>query len=256
MAHGLLSCQILDTGSCTHLERLISQRGRLRSVRLRVIVALLEHPTEGQILVDTGYAPRVPAVSPLLYRALLSFDAPPEQTARAQIAGPVRHVILTHLHPDHIGGLLDFPEASLHLHRDCQPLLRRAAFFDGLFPALLPEDLEERARWHQDFHGVPLPVVDILGDGTLLGVDLPGHSPGHMGVLARLAHGRRLLLAGDAAWLAKGAQLELPSRLAGFIEHDRRAMVQTLARIQRARDQDPDLQVLTSHDPTGPLGLL
>ena len=47
----------------------------------------------------------------------------PEQAAMRQVArlgyapADVRHIVLTHIHFDHCGGLPDFPAASVHVHR-------------------------------------------------------------------------------------------------------------------------------------------
>ena len=85
---------------------------------------LLEHPSAGPILIDTGFHGSV-AVSPrsnlgafygkVLYRDI---DMRAEQAAAAQLRAKgiepstVKTVIMTHLHPDHASAISDFPEAT------------------------------------------------------------------------------------------------------------------------------------------------
>ena len=40
---------------------------------------------------------------------------------------------------------------------------------------------------------------DVFGDGQVVMLDLPGHTPGHHGLLIRLAHKGPVLLSGDVA---------------------------------------------------------
>jgi len=50
------------------------------------------------------------------------------------------------------------------------------------------------------------PVVgdkDIFGDGSVVMIDLPGHTPGHHALLVKLAHTGYVLLSGDAAHFAE-----------------------------------------------------
>ena len=49
-------------------------------------------------------------------------------------------------------------------------------------------------------HGAFKQTIDLLGDGSVRLIDTPGHTPGHLSVLLRLAHGRQVLLIGDAAY--------------------------------------------------------
>src|SRR5437867_3132363 len=99
---------LLDTGYCLTLESALFRSGRWKPVHCHVTVALLHHPTQGWILWDTGYAPRILAetrrfpfrlyrmVTPIRHREELSVAAHlPRFGLDCQ---DIRWVILSHLH--------------------------------------------------------------------------------------------------------------------------------------------------------------
>jgi glyoxylase-like metal-dependent hydrolase (beta-lactamase superfamily II) len=57
------------------------------------------------------------------------------------------------------------------------------------------------AHWLKDGGAMEAVVgdKDIFGDGTVTMIDLPGHTPGHHGLLVKLQHKGYVLLSGDTA---------------------------------------------------------
>ena len=120
----------------------------------------------------------------------------------------VSHVVMSHLHYDHAGGLCQFPHATVHIHRAELPF----AFWPPVYqldpPAYLRHEYEAVERWHE-LHG----ECDILGDGRLIAFPTPGHTAGHQSLLVHLESGP-VVLTGDAAYdLDKMRARRLPSVL-------------------------------------------
>jgi glyoxylase-like metal-dependent hydrolase (beta-lactamase superfamily II) len=201
--------------------------GKRKTVQFPAIFALLEHPTQGQILFDTGYSERFftetrrfPAS---LYRRLTPVYLRPEETAVRQLAvrgiaaTDVRMVIISHFHADHVCGLADFPNARYCYFEDayttvCQRRgLRalRAAFL----PGLIPPDFVERSQPITISQFQPLPPaytpfdrgVDLFGDGALIAVCVPGHAAGQMGLFVQTDGGEHYFLVADACWHSRAS---------------------------------------------------
>lgn len=101
---------------------------------------------------------------------------------------------VSHFHFDHIGQLPDFPAAKLYIGKRDWDLLTQSEP-----PAFL--DPKPFARWISG-GGTVEPVArdkDIFGDGRVVMLDMPGHTPGHHVLLVRLAHMGSVLLSGDQA---------------------------------------------------------
>jgi glyoxylase-like metal-dependent hydrolase (beta-lactamase superfamily II) len=145
--------------------------------------------SDGTVVVDTGVGPFGP------YRPWTHAEEAP--WADEDLAG-VGHVVLTHLHADHAGGIEHggeprFPNATYHVHPSDM------AFFDGAdddaYVAVRPADhlrslgmLRLRGTNHDVVPGVRV-------------VHTPGHTPGHRSVLVR---------DGDEGLLLTGDLLHLP----------------------------------------------
>jgi N-acyl homoserine lactone hydrolase len=147
-----------------------------------VVNAWLVRHREATILVDTGAADALPAED--LERLKIIRTPIVEALGRIGVhPGEIDVVINCHLHADHAGGNVHFPDAVIW----AQPAEVAAAREpDYSVPAALNLDggrYEEREGEHE-----PLPGVWI--------VPTPGHSPGHQSIAIETDAGR-LLLAGQ-----------------------------------------------------------
>lgn len=106
----------------------------------------------------------------------------------------------THLHWDHIAGLLDLPGLPVHLHRPEHAWMMgsQLAPQGGVRPAL-----RNRPVTLYDLDGPPILTfprsLDMFGDRSVILVDLPGHTPASIGIVVQTLAGPTLL-AGDAVW--------------------------------------------------------
>lgn len=178
---------------------------------------------DGLVLVDTGFGVQ-DAADPrrlgFFMANLLQARPKVETTALHQLealgfaAGDVRHVVATHLDPDHTGGLPDFPEAEVHvfapeLEAAMHPRLdERLRYLEAHWrhgPKWVPHRSDGGDEWF-GFESVRiLPGVDA----EIALVPLVGHSRGHTGVAIR-AGDRWLLHCGDA-YFNHGEMLTPPS---------------------------------------------
>ncbi len=201
-------------GYCRQLEKYAFRGGRRRMAAFPARVVLIRHPEFGWILFDTGYSPcfaEATATFPAsLYRKLLPVSCRPAQTAAARLAlqgiapEEIRYIVLSHFHADHIAGARDFPRARFLCLESAWRAVRGRGLRHGFLPRLLPADFERRLIFAGRRTESPLPQFpsawDLLGDGSLLGIELPGHAPGQLGLFLRAPGRKPVLFAADAAW--------------------------------------------------------
>jgi len=213
---------LLRVGACRHPQAMTLRGGHWCPVSFPALVGLIRHRDFGPILFDTGYDDRFfAATEPFperLYRMatpvdFAAGDSLPEQLAHHGLTpGDIAGVFVSHFHGDHVAGLNGFPAARIFCARQGLQRVRGGGRFSrvrqGLLSALVPDDIEDRAGFFEDLPPVALPAelapftqgVDILGDGALTAVELPGHCPGHWGLLIRPEEQRPVFFIGDAAW--------------------------------------------------------
>ncbi len=161
----------------------------------------------------------------------------------------VTTVIATHLHRDHISGVADFPNAELVCSaRELETFrAKRGVGYE-------PRDLERGGRLRpvllsgSPSYGFPS-SLDLLGDGSVVLLDAPGHTSGHVAVALRGRSGT-FVHVGDAvyrSWEYARSQRS-PSLLAQMTAHDRKALSRTYCFI-RACEADPRRPIIVpSHD--------
>jgi glyoxylase-like metal-dependent hydrolase (beta-lactamase superfamily II) len=259
--------RIVGTGSCRHPELATLRGGSLRPATFPALVALISHPSEGLVLFDTGYDPAfLEATRPFperLYRWLtppeISVPVADRLAAEGLDAAEVRHIILSHFHGDHASGLTRFSNATVHCSKAG---LRRVwgrgrirALAAGTPLGLLPPDLPERCAFFEDRPSVPLSRdllpfdsgADLLGDGSLVAVPLPGHCPGHWGLVLREPRGLHFLVA-DAAWSSRAIREDRPPlHLTATLLGDAASGRDTLSKLHRLHGRNRDILLTPSH---------
>ncbi len=226
-----------------------------RRIESAMTAFVVRHP-QATFLVDPGIcvdvADRAVAELPGVLRLAVT---PPkdiidirESLRRSGIdASAIDFALPTHLHWDHIAGLLDLPGTPLRLHR---PEHRWAmegpvAPVGGVRPAVRARPLDL-----YDLDGPPVLAFarshDLFGDGAVVLVDLSGHTPGSVGVLLRTDRGP-VLLAGDAVWHnLQTEELRQKSGYPGVLaDTDRTETWRTVHRLHAIRDA---VRIIPSHD--------
>lgn len=118
-----------------------------------------------------------------------------EQLAEIGVSpAQVTRVAISHYHWDHSGQLAEFPDATLVIGAEDWAAVRGGAPALGLQAALFD---------HWTSGGGQVRTVrgdaDLFGDGSVRMLALPGHTPGHHGLLVRLREAGPVLLSGDLA---------------------------------------------------------
>lgn len=162
-------------------------------------------------------------------------------------ANAIDFALPTHLHWDHIAGLLDLPGLALRLHRPehAWAMAGPVAPVGGVRRAV-----RERPLDFYDLDGPPVLTFagshDLFGDGAVVLVDLSGHTPGSIGLLLRTEHGP-VLLAGDAIWHnLQTEELRQKSGYPGMLaDNDRTETWRTVHRLHAIRGA---VRIIPSHD--------
>jgi N-acyl homoserine lactone hydrolase len=231
---------------------------------------VIEH-TNGLLLFDTGqdrasvtddsYFPD--GFTGVIYDRLARFHIGEEETLAARLAtlgyapADVDTAILSHLHQDHMGGLPELRGADLlvteaewaelsRLAPEARGFLRSHIQLPGL-------------RWHQigfepthDSALAPFSEsLDVMGDGSLVLLPTPGHTPGSLSLLVRRRTRSPLLLVGD---LSYGADLLERRQLPGV--GARNQLAQATQKVLALKQRLPGLVILPAHDPTAAQRLL
>lgn len=263
---------VLQAGLCHHPAAMARRGASLCPTVFPALAGLIIHPSEGPILFDTGYDPAFfTATQPMperLYRWATPVQLKDGHAAADQLkrygftADDVRHVVISHFHGDHIAGLHAFPRARLYCSRAGAEQLTRGSRFSrvrqGLLSALAPAPLQESARYFEDIPGTPLSAdmkpfetgADLLGDGSLLAVQLPGHCIGHWGLVIHDSSGKDIFLVGDAAWSSSAVRDNVPPpRITTALLGETTTYRQTLHDLHTLGARNRDILLAPSHCP-------
>jgi len=227
---------------------------------------VVETERDGLILIDSGFSTADaadPSRLPTLFRRVIAPRLDAGEAAARQIAAlgldprDVRHVVLTHLDIDHAGGLVDFPDATVHVHaREHRAATSRVTPVSRA--RYLPVQWAHGPVWQlhaergDTWRGLPA-IARLPGLDADVGlIPLHGHSRGHSGVLVK-AGDRWLVHAGDAYFHPRGLEPggRAPFGVRAFeavARTDRDAHAASVDALRRLR-AEPDVDLMSAHEP-------
>jgi N-acyl homoserine lactone hydrolase len=182
---------------------------------------------------DTGYLPgSVPnATNKPITDLLAQMNVKPDQ---------VKFVGISHFHADHTGQLSPFSNATLLIGK---------GDWDGVnaTPPMGGANVKGFADWMGGSKRKVEPLTadkDVFGDGSVMVLRAPGHTPGHSMLLVRLKEKGPVVLVGDAVHFHENYT---SNGVPGF-NYDR---AQTIASIERIKQIEKNLKatVIIQHDP-------
>ena len=191
---------------------------------------LIKHGDE-YMLWDTGHAMTMPNVAPKvsLVDQLAKADVKPDQ---------IKYVGISHYHADHTGQIDSFPKATLLIGAKEWEAITSPKPAPGV-------NFKPFESWIKgDSKVEPQPIdKDVFGDGTVIMLRTPGHTPGHSSLLVKLPQMGAVIITGDAVHFRENYDSDgVPS-----FNYDR---AQTVASIERLKKIAANLKatVVIQHD--------
>lgn len=188
------------------------------------------------MLVDTGFDEEMGAVA--------NPDFYADAYGRMQTAiDEAALIVLTHEHPDHIGGLIKTDDPA--------DALSRTLLTDEQVNAVEAVRPRFSDELEANLKGFTYDEMTAVWPGVVL-IKSAGHSPGSQMVFVQTENGQEYLFIGDIAWQMKGVETltERPRAVSKFLLHneDRKAVAAQLQFLNDLATREPDLIIVAGHD--------
>ena len=186
---------IFDDGGIKGLDpKLFNfERSELKEVDFIDVSYLIVHP-RGTLMFDSGEIADAELKAGPTTKGVMSADKPllPQLAAAGYQPAGINYFALSHYHADHTGNANEFAGATWIVQK------AERDFMFGEVPQgtiisvdsfIKLKDAKTKVLNDESF--------DVFGDGTVVLMSAPGHTPGHQVLAVKLAHRGLVVLAGD-----------------------------------------------------------
>jgi glyoxylase-like metal-dependent hydrolase (beta-lactamase superfamily II) len=225
---------------------------------------LVRHPA-GDLLIDAGNSSHFNqdvSVYPFLLRlklrslaGQLNPEVPlPDLLRRAgENPAKLRWTILSHVHLDHVGGLMDLPRLPVLMTREevifaNDPEIQAKGYVLAAYTKVLPPvgapTLQFEPKPYETFDE----SADLYKDGSVVVVPLRGHTPGSVGVFVNLSPARRFFYVGDSVDDELGFEKRVgKTLLLRDSDNDPGLADQIVSKLSQLHEMVPELTIIPAH---------
>lgn len=261
---------LLTIGECSHFECIVHRNYSFKKLKFPSLVAKIYHPNFGYILFDTGLSHKIYTQAKKfpwnLYLKTIKPKIEPGESLKSCLEiqnileDDIKYIIVSHFHPDHIGGICEFPNSKLIYNRNSINFFKRNNSFKnlihGFIPQLITNNIESRSLYtdtlkiiNLDSKWAPFQYgYDLFGDKSIIIVDLEGHSIGHIGVILQTIDDKDVFLIGDACWTKYTFENNIyPINLIKYITYDFNEYKNQIFKIHQLYKRRKDVFIIPSH---------
>ncbi len=216
---------------------------------------LVQHP-QGALLFDAGFGKNVDAhfqTIPKMMQLTSKYAKEPTVAEQLRAAGldaaSLKGVVLTHAHWDHVSGLGDLPGVPVWVTKEERDYIKNGPQLMALMRGF--KGVSYRVY---DFPQGPYlgyeRSFDVFGDGSVVLVPSPGHTPGSIIAFVATPDGQRYALVGDLVWQTEGVDLpaQRPFLARDQVDWDAEQVRQGIVRMHQLQKAIPGLVVVPAHD--------
>jgi N-acyl homoserine lactone hydrolase len=229
------------------------------------ISSVLIRLAKGDVLIDTGFGPNAEVQMGELPDAGRAFGMQVVSGAKDRKSildvlstvhespAQVTRILITHAHYDHLGGATQLT-APIYVSSAEAAWMADQAAHPTITPPSLIATVKPRLKLLRYDSGAYLGFdqsKDLYGDGTIVAVPLPGHTPGSQGVFLTLGQ-HKVFLIGDAADILEAAERGLPKSppIRANTDFSPELADLTTKRIADFHRAHPEVALVPAHDRT------
>lgn len=195
--------------------------------------------SDNEVVIDTGNSPEQFEQMPSAIRVRFENDAWQRVAAAMKQA---EHIVITHEHFDHIGGIAAFPDSA-----EITTALRLTPEQIDNTAAMAPAELSSAIT--DKIQPLLYENATALAPGIVL-IKAPGHTLGSQMVFVQLSNGEEFLLLGDVAWHRQNIdqQRSRPWFITAMIGENRQQSLALFAGLKQLQADAPKVIQIPGHE--------
>ena len=251
-----MSISALPTGAMESRAEFAFRGGKWNDIRQFSMTALLVRHPKGNLLIDTGFGRDVDkhvAMMPPLFRSFTKYSKGTPAAAQLAAGGvdakTIAGVIITHAHWDHVSGLDGLPGVPVLVNAAEADFIRQKGRNTELINSFDGINYKPYEFDGGPYLGFPK-SHDVYGDGSIVIVPSPGHTPGSVVAFVTLPSGRRYALLGDLVWQSEAVDIpaQRPWLVRRMLGENDAEVRDNIGRIVSIAGKFPEIKLLPAHD--------